>query len=77
MRKIFFVILTLVFLGCRHEIENPKWDVDIIFPIFFALLIFSLAITVLVLILFANPAARQGPFIDVISCFGNFLDLNI
>ena len=33
MRIIFFVILTLVFLGCRHEIENPKWDVDIIFPI--------------------------------------------
>ena len=33
MRIIFFVILALVFLGCRHEIENPKWDVDIIFPI--------------------------------------------
>ena len=33
MRIILFVILTLVFLGCRHEIENPKWDVDIIFPI--------------------------------------------
>jgi len=34
MRKILFIALTiLLFFACKHELERPTWDVDMVLPI--------------------------------------------
>ena len=34
MRKIFSILLFFfIFYSCKHELENPTWDIDTIFPI--------------------------------------------
>ena len=34
MKKILFIALTtLLFFACKHELERPTWDVDMIVPI--------------------------------------------
>ena len=34
MKKIFLVAITLLFLfACKHELEKPKWDVDLLVPL--------------------------------------------
>ena len=34
MRKTFFIILgVLCLFSCKHEIERPKWDVEILIPL--------------------------------------------
>ena len=34
MKKLLFISLTtLIFVSCKHELESPTWDVDIIFPL--------------------------------------------
>ena len=34
MKKILFIALTtLLFFACKHELERPTWDVDMVLPI--------------------------------------------
>ena len=34
MKKILFITLTtLLLFACKHELEKPTWDVDVIVPI--------------------------------------------
>ena len=34
MKRIFFLIsVTLLLTACKHELENPTWDVEMIVPL--------------------------------------------
>ena len=34
MKKIYFIATTLLFLfACKHELERPKWDIDLLIPL--------------------------------------------
>ena len=32
-KTLLFVLTTLLFIACKHELEKPTWDVDMITPI--------------------------------------------
>ncbi|MBT6808432.1 MAG: hypothetical protein HOA52_02965, partial [Flavobacteriales bacterium] len=32
-KTIYFILFTILFLSCKHELENPTWEVDMIVPI--------------------------------------------
>ena len=34
MKKLFLITLSIILLfACKHELESPSWDVDMILPI--------------------------------------------
>ena len=34
MRKLIFIsVITLILFSCKHELERPNWDVEMIFPL--------------------------------------------
>ena len=33
MKNFLLIVTILMFFSCKHELENPNWDVDLIIPV--------------------------------------------